>query len=144
MSYNKFLAKMASNERKPDGLFVITPEMGAAFVESLPVGKFHGIGPKTCAKMEQLGLRIGADLKAQSLEFLEQHFGKVGPYYYGLARGIDQRPVCADRIRKSIGAENTFAADLFTVEEAHAALKPLIEKVWKYSDERRIRAHGDA
>jgi DNA polymerase IV len=140
VSYNKFLAKMASNERKPDGLFVITPEMGATFVETLPVGKFHGIGPKTCAKMEGLGIRVGGDLRAQSLAFLEQHFGKAGPYYYGLARGIDERSVCADRTRKSVGAENTFATDLFAVEEARAALKPLIEKVWKYSHERSIRA----
>jgi DNA polymerase IV len=140
VSYNKFLAKMASNERKPDGLFVITPEMGAAFVEALPVGKFHGIGPKTCAKMEQLGIRIGADLKAQSLEFLEQHFGKVGPYYYGLARGFDERAVCADRVRKSVGAENTFTTDLFTIDEARAALQPLIENVWRYCQDKAIRA----
>ncbi len=86
VSYNKFLAKMASNERKPDGLFVITPRNGPAFVESLPVGKFHGIGPVTRARMEALGIRKGSDLKAQTLVFLEQHFGKVGPYYYGLAR----------------------------------------------------------
>ena len=118
VSYNKFLAKMASDQRKPDGLFVITPRMGAAFVESLPVGKFHGIGPATSARMERLGIRTGSDLKAQTLAFLQQHFGKAGPYYYGIARGIDERPVRADRVRKSIGAENTFAADLFTVEEA--------------------------
>ena len=126
VSYNKFLAKMASNERKPDGLFVITPRKGPAFVETLPVGKFHGIGPVTRAKMERLGIRNGGDLKAQTLSFLQQQFGKAGPYYYGLARGIDQRPVCANRIRKSVGAENTFVADLFTLDEARAALKPLV------------------
>ena len=86
---------MASNHCKPDGLFVITPGMGAGFVETLPVGKFHGIGPVTCAKMERLGIRTGRDLKAQTLPFLEQHFGKAGPYYYWLARGIDKRPVSA-------------------------------------------------
>jgi DNA polymerase-4 len=140
VSYNKFLAKMASNQRKPDGLFVITPKMGPAFVEFLPIGRFHGIGPVTCAKMERLGIRKGGDLRAQSLAFLEQHFGKAGPYYYWLARGIDERPVCVDRARKSIGAERTFSADLFTVAEARAALEPIVEKVWRYCEDRTIRA----
>ena len=135
---------MASNQRKPDGLFVITPKMGAAFVESLPVGKFHGIGPATSAKMERLGIRTGGDLRAQTLSFLQQQFGKAGPYYFWIARGIDERPVCTDRVRKSVGAENTFIADLFTVEEARAALKPLIEKVWRYCEETTDpRTHGD-
>jgi DNA polymerase IV len=140
VSYNKFLAKMASGQRKPDGLFVITPGMGPAFVETLPIGKFHGIGPATSAKMERLGIRIGADLRAVELAFLKQHFGKAGPYYYGIARGIDERSVCADRVRKSIGAENTFAADLFTFDEARAALKPLVEKVWRHCEGTTIRA----
>ena len=122
VSYNKFLAKLASNERKPDGLFVITPRMGPAFVENLPVGKFHGIGPVTSAKMEQLGIRSGGDLRAKTLAFLQKEFGKAGPYYYGIARGIDERPVCADRARKSVGAENTFNADLFSLDEALGAL----------------------
>ena len=139
VSYNKFLAKLASNERKPDGLFVITPRMGPAFVESLPVAKFHGIGPVTSAKMERLGIRKGGDLRAKTLAFLQQHFGKAGAYYYGIARGIDERPVCALRVRKSVGAENTFFADLFTVEEASAALKPIIEKVWRYCEGTTIR-----
>ena len=139
ISYNKFLAKMASDERKPNGQFVITPKMGPAFVEGLPVGKFHGIGPATQAKMEGLGIRNGADLKGQTLEFLREHFGKAGPYYYALARGIDERPVCADRVRKSVGAETTFGADLFTAEEARAALEPLIAKVWSYCEGSTIR-----
>ena len=79
VSYNKFLAKMASDERKPDGLFVITPRMGPAYVEGLPVGKFHGIGPATRAKMEGLGIRNGADLKGQTLEFLQRAFRQGGP-----------------------------------------------------------------
>ena len=86
VSYNKFLAKMASDERKPDGLFVITPKAGPAFVEGLPVGKFHGIGPVTAARMEGLGIHNGGDLRSQTLAFLQHHFGKVGPYYYSLAR----------------------------------------------------------
>jgi DNA polymerase IV len=139
VSYNKFLAKMASSERKPDGQFVITPRMGAGFVEKLPVARFHGIGPVTSARMERLGIRFGSDLKAQTMPFLEQHFGKAGPYYFWLARGIDERPVCADRVRKSIGAENTFMADLFTLEEARAALQPILEKVWQHCERTLIR-----
>jgi DNA polymerase-4 len=139
VSYNKFLAKMASNQRKPDGLFVITPRMGPAFVEKLPVGKFHGIGPATSAKMERLGIQNGGDLKAQTLPFLQQQFGKAGPYYYWIARGVDERPVRADRVRKSIGAENTFMADIFTVGEARAALKPIVEKVWRHCEGTTIR-----
>jgi len=139
VSYNKFLAKMASDERKPDGQFVITPRMGPAYVEALPVGRFHGIGPATRAKMEGLGISTGADLKAQSLSFLREHFGKVGPYYYSLARGVDERPVSADRVRKSVGAETTFRADLFTPEEARDALEPLIRKIWTYCEASAIR-----
>src|SRR5260221_7709435 len=108
VSYNKFLAKLASDHRKPDRLFVITPEMGPEFVESLPVRKFHGVGPATTKKMEQLGIRTGLELTAQTLAFLQQHFGQAGSYYYWAARGVDERPVRADRIRKSVGAENTF------------------------------------
>ncbi len=93
VSYNKFLAKLASDHRKPDGLFVITPEMGPAFVESLPVRKFHGVGPATARKMEQLGIRTGLDLKSQTLAFLQHHFGKSGSSFYWASRGIDERPV---------------------------------------------------
>ena len=139
VSYNKFLAKLASDERKPDGLFVITPRAGPAYVEGLPVARFHGIGPVTHARMEQLGIRRGGDLKAQTLAFLRQHFGKAGPYYHALARGIDDRPVRADRIRKSIGAETTFGVDLFTLDEARAALGPLLGKVWSHCEEATIR-----
>src|SRR3712207_3346077 len=140
VSYNKFLAKLASDQNKPDGLFVITPAMGPAFVEALPVGCFHGIGPATEARMHRLGIRTGADLKAQPLSVLEQHFGKAGPYYYAIARGIDHRPVRPDRIRKSVGAENTFERDLFSFDEMRAELQPLIEKVWRWCE--RTGARG--
>ncbi len=139
VSYNKFLAKMASDQRKPDGLFVILPENGEAFVESLPVGKFHGIGPATDAKMEKLGIRTGGDLKAQSLLFLSAHFGKAGPHYYWISRGIDEREVRADRARKSVGAENTFADDIVALDAARDALKPVIEKVWRHCERTNIR-----
>ena len=139
VSYNKFLAKLASDHRKPDGLFVITPAMGPAFVETLPVRKFHGVGPATSKKMKQLGIEIGLDLRAQTLAFLQQHFGKAGAYYYGVARGVDERPVRADRIRKSVGAENTFPTDLFTYEAARDALREIVDKVWEYCERSGLR-----
>ena len=135
----KFLAKLASDYRKPDGLFVITPEMGPVFVETLPVRKFHGIGPATAGKMERLGIKTGLNLRVQSLDFLQQHFGKAGSYYYWAARGIDERPVVANRIRKSVGAENTFPGDLHTYEAASEALKEIVEKVWRYCEGSGIR-----
>jgi DNA polymerase IV len=130
VSYNKFLAKLASDHRKPDGLFVITPKMGPTFVEDLPVGKFHGVGPATAAKMNALGIHTGLDLRAQSQAFLSDHFGKAGAYYYGVARGQDDRPVDADRTRKSVGAETTFERDLQHWDQAVPALEPLFTKVW--------------
>jgi DNA polymerase-4 len=139
VSYNKFLAKLASDHRKPDGLFVITPAIGPEFVETLPVRKFHGVGPATAKKMEGLGIRTGLDLRAQALDFLQHHFGNAGSYYYWAARGIDERPVRADRIRKSVGAENTFAADLFAYEAARDALREIVEKVWGYCERSGIR-----
>jgi DNA polymerase-4 len=139
VSYNKFLAKMASDQRKPDGLFVITPEMGPAFVEALPVGKFHGIGPATAAKMNRLGIFTGSDLKAQTLAFLQERFGKAGTYYHSIARGIDRRPVRPDRIRKSVGAENTFEKDLTQFEEMRVELQPILDKVWRHCEQAGTR-----
>jgi DNA polymerase-4 len=140
VSYNKFLAKLASDHNKPDGLFVITPESGPGFVEGLPVRQFHGVGPATARKMEQLGIRTGLDLRAQTEAFLQQHFGKAGAYFYWASRGIDERPVRADRIRKSVGAENTFPIDLFTYEAARDALREIVGKVWDYCERSGVRA----
>lgn len=139
VSYNKFLAKLASDRNKPDGLFVITPRMGPAFVETLSVGRFHGIGPATAAKMNRLGIETGLDLRARTLPFLREHFGKAGGFYYWIARGIDRRPVQPDRIRKSIGSEDTFDTDLFAPGEAREALQPLIGKVWRHCEANGIR-----
>jgi DNA polymerase IV len=139
VSYNKFLAKLASDQRKPNGLFVITPEMGPSFVGSLPVGKFHGIGPATAAKMNRLGIHTGADLKAQSLAFLQERFGKAGSYFYWIALGVDDRPVQPDLIRKSVGAENTFERDLWTFEDMSAELQPILDKVWGYCEQAGMR-----
>jgi DNA polymerase-4 len=113
--------------------------MGPVFVETLPVRKFHGIGPATARKMAQLGIETGVDLKGQTLEFLQHHFGKAGSYYYWVARGIDERPVRADRTRKSVGAENTFPVDLFTYEAARHALREIVDKVWRYCEGAGIR-----
>ncbi|WP_062016323.1 DNA polymerase IV [Aureimonas sp. AU4] len=134
VSYNKFLAKLASDHRKPDGLFVVTPQMGAAFVADLPVARFHGVGPATAAKMERLGIRTGRDLRERSVAFLTEHFGKIGPYYHGIARGIDERPVRANRIRKSVGAENTFGRDIHDKAEMREALGPILDKVWRHCE----------
>jgi nucleotidyltransferase/DNA polymerase involved in DNA repair len=114
------------DHRKPDGLFVITPRMGPGFVEALPVGKFHGIGPKTAARMSALGIHTGLDLRGQSRAFLTEHFGKAGDYLYGVARGVDDRPVQADRVRKSVGAETTFERDVLRWEEIVPALVPVL------------------
>jgi len=139
ISYMKFLAKMASDQRKPNGMFVITPEMGPAFMEALPIQKFHGIGPATAAKFNALGIFTGLDLKGRSLEFLQERFGKAGSYYYWLARGVDHRPVRPDRIRKSVGAENTFSNDLSELEAMKTALQPIIDKVWRHCDQTGVR-----
>jgi len=130
VSYNKFLAKLASDHRKPDGLFVITPRMGAAFVAALAVGRFHGIGPKTAARMGALGIHTGADLRDRSLAVLTAQFGKAGGFYYGLARAEDDRPVNPDRQAKSLGAERTFERDLLRWEEVVPVVAALSERVW--------------
>jgi DNA polymerase-4 len=134
ISYNKFLAKLASDHRKPNGQYVISPEMGASFVEALPVGKFHGIGPATSAKFNALGIFTGLDIRNQTLAFLQQHFGKSGAYSYWISRGIDERPVRANRIRKSVGAENTFSSDLTEFDAMAAELRPLVDKIWRHCE----------
>jgi DNA polymerase-4 len=138
VSYNKFLAKLASDQRKPDGLFVIPPEAGPEFVLTLPIVRFHGIGPATAAKMERHGIRSGADLHRQSLEFLTARFGKAGQYYWNIARGIDDREVRPNRERKSIGAETTFLTDIHDLDAAAEALEPLADKVWRHANPRGI------
>jgi len=138
ISYNKFLAKMASDLNKPNGQAVITPKYGPGFVETLPVKKFHGVGPATAERMRKYGIETGLDLKSKSLAFLQEHFGKSGPYFYGIARGIDERHVRPDRIRKSVGAEDTFVEDIDDLEGATAELKPLAEKVWRYCEAQEI------
>jgi DNA polymerase-4 len=134
ISYNKFLAKLASDHRKPNGQYTISPDMGPSFVEVLPVGKFHGVGPATSAKMNALGIFTGLDMRNQTLDFMNANFGKAGAYYYWISRGFDDRPVRANRIRKSVGAENTFSTDLSALDAMVAELEPLIDKVWRYCE----------
>jgi DNA polymerase-4 len=137
VSYNKFLAKLASDQNKPDGLCVVTPARGPAFVEAVPVKRFHGVGPVTAAKMASLGIETGADLKAKSLEFLAGHFGSSAQYYHDLARGICHRQVKADRPYKSVSAEDTFLTDLTDPDDLQAELARIGRTVW-----RRIEAKG--
>jgi DNA polymerase-4 len=140
ISYNKFLAKLASGQRKPNGQFVITPEMALDFIASLPVGRFHGIGPVTAARMQRLGIRTGADLRAQPAAFLQQHFGKSGAWYLGIANGEDDRPVVADRQRKSSGSETTFERDLTTPDDIEAGVAAMAADVWEWCE--KARAFG--
>lgn len=137
VSFNKFLAKIASDYRKPDGLFVIKPSQAEAFVETLEVKGFHGIGRVTAEKMHKMGIFTGADLREQPVENLVKHFGKAGRWYYQIARGQDDRPVNPDRIRKSIGAEETFSTDLEEIELLLNELWPISEEVWRRAE----RAH---
>lgn len=134
VSYNKFLAKLASDQNKPDGICVVTPKQGPAFVLKLPVRRFHGIGPKTAEKMARMGIATGADLRAQSLAFLQANFGKSADYYYRAARGIDDRPVRAHRVRKSLGAERTYFEDLRDREAMVAKLAEVADAVWERAE----------
>ncbi len=130
VSYCKFIAKLASDQNKPDGLCVITPDKGPAFVATLPVARFHGVGPKTAAKMERLGIFTGADLAAWSREQLDAHFGSSGEWYWKIARGIDERPVRPDRPYKSVSAERTFDTDLTEPTALAAELERVAGFAW--------------
>jgi len=134
VSYNKFLAKLASGRRKPNGQFAIQPHEGEAFVEALPVAKFHGVGPATASKMHQLGIQTGADLKALSLQALQARFGKSGAWYYGIARGIDERAVNPNRERKSSGSETTFDEDLTDPGRIKSGVLEMADDVWAWCE----------
>ena len=129
ISYNKFLAKIASDMDKPDGLYVIRPEVAEEFIEQLAVRKFFGVGKVTEKKMHALNIYTGSDLKALSKVELEANFGKSGHYYYNIARGIDDRPVQAHRVRKSIGAETTFGDNLLDKRLIWSKLQSLAERI---------------
>ena len=130
VSYNKFIAKLASDQNKPDGLTVIRPGEGAAFVQTLSIRRFHGIGPVTAAKMEGLGIFSGADLAAKGMAWLAENFGNSAEWLHNLARGIDHRRVKSNRPLKSLGGERTFFNDLITDTEIREALAHVCTVVW--------------
>src|SRR3954447_25101398 len=130
VSYCKFIAKLASDYRKPNGLTVITPERGPEFVASLPMSRFHGVGPVTAWKMERLGILTGADLREWSLPALEAQFGRSGSWYWRICRGIDEREVRPDRPYKSVSAERTFDEDLRDPDRLAAELERIAGYAW--------------
>lgn len=138
VSYNKFLAKVASDQNKPDGICVIQPHEGEGFVATLPVRRFYGVGPKTAARMGRLGIEVGADLRGKDLGFMLEHFGKSADYLFHAARGVDHRPVRPNRIRKSVGYERTYPEDLITNTQMCEALQKIIEGVWLRIESNRV------
>jgi DNA polymerase IV len=139
ISCNKFLAKIASDTRKPNGQFAIMPDQAEAFVATLPVAKFHGVGPKTTNRMHALGIETGADLRQQTLDFLQRNFGRAGSWYYEIARGQDERPVQADRERKSSGSETTFSEDLIDPVQIEAGVIAMADDVWAWCEKANAR-----
>ena len=139
ISCNKFLAKLASDYRKPNGQFAIMPDQAEALVATLPVAKFHGVGPKTTAKMRALGIETGADLRRQTVDFLQDHFGKAGSWYYDIARGRDERPVVPDRERKSLGSETTFPEDRTDPVQIEAGVIAMANEVWAWCEKTNSR-----
>ena len=138
VSYNKFLAKIASDYRKPDGLCTIHPDQALDFIARLPVESFWGVGPVTAKRMHALGIHNGAQLRACTEDYLVREFGKVGTLYYDFARGIDLRPVEAVRVRKSIGCERTLERDIsqrssVIIELYHVAVE-LVQRLGRHPD----------
>jgi DNA polymerase-4 len=138
VSYCKFIAKLASDQNKPDGLCVIPPGKGQAFVATLPVKRFHGVGPVTAAKMERLGIATGADLARWSQAELEAHFGSSGRWYYRIARGIDDREVKPDRPWKSVSAERTFDTDLTEPDALASQLERVAGYAWQRVEKAKV------
>jgi DNA polymerase-4 len=137
---NKFLAKIASDWRKPDGLFVIQPEDVDAFLAPLPVGRLPGVGKVTGERLEKLGIKTVSDLRTLDQATLESHFGRYGLRMYELARGIDKSPVVADRPTQSISAEDTFERDV-PLAETEPMIRDLAEKIWAASRKESRIAH---
>jgi DNA polymerase-4 len=134
VSYCKFVAKLASDQNKPDGLCVITPERAHTYIGALPVSRFHGIGPVTARKLEALGIRTGADLQERSLAELETRFGSSGRWYWRICRGIDEREVTPDRPYKSVSAERTFDEDQRDPERLVNELTRIAGYAWERID----------
>lgn len=140
VSYNKFLAKIASDYNKPNGLYVITPEKAEKFLEKLAIEKFFGVGKVTAQRMHELGIKNGFDLKQHTEMELVHHFGKAGSMYYQFAHGIDERDVESEYVRKSLGAEETFAEDLYEMVDLLRALDEIAREVHRRADKRSFLA----
>lgn len=138
ISINKFLAKTASDLDKPDGLSVILPHEAQAFVEKLPIHKFHGIGKVTAKKMNRLGIYSGGDLKKWTETDLIKRFGKMGSYYHKIALGQDDRKVNPNRIRKSISSEDTFEEDLTNTDDMMEAIARIAQNVYNWMDRNQV------
>lgn len=141
VSYNKFLAKTASDVNKPDGMFVITPKRARAFLDLLPIRKFYGVGSVTAKKMQRMGISKGRDLLQFSEKDLTRHFGKIGRFYYLIAQGEDPRPVNVNRQRKSIGTEETFLTDLTDREQATEALRNIVKELHNRTNSKDVAGY---
>ena len=139
VSFNKFLAKIASDQNKPNGIFVVKPKVAEQFVETLPIERFFGVGKVTAKLMHQLGIKTGWDLKQRSESELVSHFGKAGHIYYLNARAIDDRPVESFRIRKSVSSETTFDRDIDNLDELAIELDVVARDAFEYIDKKKFR-----
>ena len=137
VSYNKFLAKIASDMDKPDGFYLIEPDQAERFLDELDIKYFFGVGERTEQKMHRMNIYKGSDLKALQRNELVRHFGKAGSYFYDVVRGIDNRQVVPFRERKSIGAERTYEADLYDLDQVGERLDEIIDIVWKRCQEKK-------
>jgi DNA polymerase-4 len=141
VSSTKFVAKLASDVNKPNGICVVAPRDVESFISERPIEDFHGVGPVTAKRMQDLNIHTGADLQAASEDVLVKHFGKRGRFFYRIARGDDPRPVRTDRTRKSVGAERTFSSDLDQIDRMEARLKDIASRVAKRLDRGNLRGH---
>jgi DNA polymerase-4 len=139
VSYNKFLAKIASDMDKPDGFYLIEPSAAESFLEDLDIALFFGVGERTAQKMHRMNIYRGRDLKSLSREDLIKHFGKAGNYFYDVVRGRDDRPVLPFRERKSIGAERTYESDLYDMDLVREKLAEVLDILWKRCKEKQKR-----
>lgn len=140
VSFNKFIAKIASDYRKPDGLTIITPQRAEKFLEKLPIEKFFGIGRVTAQRMHELGIKNGFDLKQYDESEFVRRFGKMGSMYYQFVRGIDEREVESEHVRKSLGAEETFSEDLYRMVDLLSALDEIAREVHRRAEKRNFIA----
>ena len=138
VSYNKFLAKIASDQNKPDGICIIRPHEGEAFVATLPVRRFYGVGPKTAERMGRLRIHTGCDLRGKDMDFMREHFGKSADYLYHASRGIDHRSVRPNRVRKSVGCERTYGEDLLLDQALYDALERIIDTAWQRIENNQV------